>query len=83
MKYARIFAIALALALSAVSTANAHPRISIAINPFGFGVYAPPPVVYQPYPYYAPPPVVYLGGGNWGRHHGRDQREHRGSGRHR
>jgi hypothetical protein len=83
MKYGKISTIACALALSAASTANAHPNVSIAINPFGFGVYAPPPVVYQPAPYYAPPPVVYLGGGSWGGHRGRDSREHRGGGRHR
>jgi hypothetical protein len=60
-----------ALALVATSAASARVNVSVGINPFGYGAYAPP-VVYQPDPYYAAPPVVYLGGGSWG--HGRDRR---------
>jgi hypothetical protein len=68
-----------ALALTAAATASAQVRISVGVNPFGYGEY-PPPVVYQPAPYYSPPPVVYLGGGSWGdrdrrRGHERDQRD--------
>jgi hypothetical protein len=43
-----------AVALTAASAASARVNVSIGINPFGYGVYAPP-VVYQPAPYYAAP----------------------------
>jgi hypothetical protein len=69
-----------AFALTAASAASAHVDVSVGINPFGFGYFAPPPVVYQPAPVYAPPPAVYVGGGYWGgdrrRYGGRN--DHRG-----
>jgi hypothetical protein len=71
-----------AVALTAASAASARVNVSIGINPFGYGVYAPP-VVYQPAPYYAAPPVVYFGGGSWGGDRGRRSRGHAGGGRHR
>jgi hypothetical protein len=64
-----------ALALTAASVASARVNVDIGINPFGYGAYPAPPVVYQPEPYYAPPPVVYFGGGGyWGGGHGRGGR---------
>jgi hypothetical protein len=83
MKYRIISGVSLVLLLSVISTADAHTDVRIGINPFGFGVYAPPPVVYQPDPYYVSPPVVYFGGGNWGDHRGRHSDGHRGGGRRR
>ena len=73
-----------AVALTAASAASARVNVSIGINPFGYGVYAPP-VVYQPAPYYAAPPVVYFGGGSWGGDRGDRGRSrgHAGGGRHR
>jgi hypothetical protein len=66
-----------ALAITAVSSANAQVSVQVGVAPFVYGGYAPP-VVYQPYPYpyYAAPPVVYVGGGvwagdRWGRGRGR------------
>ena len=70
-----------ALALTAVSAASARVNVDIGINPFGFGTYPPPPVVYEPDPYYAPPPVVYFGGGAWGGDRGRRAVGHAGGGR--
>ena len=63
-----------ALALTAVSAASARVNVEVGINPFGFGAYPPPAVVYQPDPYYyEPPPAVYFGGGAWGGDRGRPQ----------
>lgn len=64
-----------ALALAATSSTYAHVSVSVGINPYGYGVYAPP-VVYQPDPYYSAAPVVYFGGGSWGRGHERRSRGH-------
>ena len=69
-----------ALALTAASAVGAKVAVSIGINPYGYGTYAPP-VVYQPDPYYAAPPVVYFGGGSWGDGHGRRSRGHVDHGR--
>ena len=73
-----------ALALTAVSAASARVNVDIGINPFGFGAYPPPAVVYQPDPYYAPPPAVYFGAGSWGGDRGRgpDRRDGRNRGSH-
>src|ERR1017187_5579917 len=65
-----------ALALTAASAASARVSVSIGINPFGFGAYPPPPVIYQPDPYYAPPPAIYFGGGSWGGDRGRGPQRH-------
>ncbi len=62
------------VALTCASLASARVSVSIGLNPYGYGAYAPP-VVYQPTPYYyGAPPVVYYGGGNWGDGHGRRPR---------
>jgi hypothetical protein len=65
-----------ALALTAAATASAQVRISVGVNPYIFGGYAPP-VVYEPAPYYPAPPVVYAGRGSWGERHGRHERDYR------
>jgi len=74
-----------ALAFTAATTASARVDVSIGIAPFGFGYYAPPPVVYQPepyyQPYYEPAPTVYIGGGYWGGNDDGDRRDHRDRGR--
>jgi hypothetical protein len=62
-------------ALTAASVASAHVDVVVGINPFGFGTYVAPPVVYQPAPYYAPSPAIYLGGGAWGGDRGRRDRD--------
>ena len=92
MKY-RTLAFALgAVELAATSAASARVSVSVGVNPYGYGAYAPP-VVYQPDPYYAAPPVVYFGGGSWGDHrrwgngrghdaHPHGNRDHRDDGRH-
>ena len=79
-----------ALALTAAFAASARVSVNVGINPYGYGAYPPPPVVYEPAPYYAPPPVVYFGGGSWGGDRGdrrdrglRSTRGHAGGGRHR
>jgi len=64
-----------ALALTAASAASARVVVSIGVNPYGYGAYAPP-VVYQPNPYYSAPPIVYYGSGYWGNGHGRRSRSH-------
>jgi len=69
MKKQPLSSVFAALALTAAATASAQVRISVGVDPFVFGRYAPP-AVYQPAPYYPPPPVVYGGGGSWGGHHG-------------
>ena len=73
-----------ALAFTAATTASARVDVSIGIAPFGFGYYAPPPVVYQPepyyQPYYEPAPTVYIGGGYWGGRDYGDDRRDRGRG---
>ena len=62
--------------MMAASAAYADGRVSIDINPFGWGA-PPPPVVYAPPREYAPPPVVYYGGGHWGdRREGRRDHDH-------
>jgi hypothetical protein len=71
-----------AVALTAASAASARVNVSIGINPFGYGAYAPP-VVYQPDPYYAAPPVVYFGGGSWAGDRGRRSGGHARGGRRR
>ena len=82
MKHVILSAMLGALALGLASNAEAGVSLNIGIDPFGYGVYAPPPVVYQPDPYYAPPPpVVYFGRGNWGGHgerRGNDRGAHSG-----
>jgi hypothetical protein len=50
-----------AFALVAASSASAAVNVTIEVNPFGYGQYPAPVVVYQPHPFYAPPPVVYEG----------------------
>jgi hypothetical protein len=71
-----------ALALTAAATASAQVRVSVGINPYIFGGYAPP-VVYEPAPYYPAPPVVYAGRGSWGGHHRGRERDHQDRGRER
>jgi hypothetical protein len=82
MKHGILSVVFGALALTAASAASARVNISVDINPFGYGGYAPP-VVYQPDPYYYAPPVVYLGAGSWGGDGHRHWRGHRGGSRHR
>ena len=87
MKHITLPALLGTLALGLASSANAGVSLNIGFDPFGYGAYAAPPVVYQPAPYYAPPPVVYFGGGYWGgnvRRRGDDRRGVRpGGARHR
>ena len=81
-----------AVALAVTSAASARVSVSIGVNPYGYGAYAPP-VVYQPDSYYGAPPVVYFGGGSWGDHrrwrnsrghdaHSNGDRDRRDDGRH-
>ena len=73
----RILPLALAFPLLVIaSSASARVHVDVAVNPFGYGSYAPP-VVYQPDSYYGAPPVVYYGGGSWGHGRGRYDRDHR------
>jgi hypothetical protein len=60
-----------ALTLVVGSAAYADGRVSVVIDPFGWG--SPPPVIYTPPRYYAPP-AVYYGRGHYGGY--RDSREH-------
>lgn len=75
----QIRSLGLVALMMATSAAYADARVSVDINPFGWGAPPPPVVYYSPPSEYVSPPVVYYGRGHWGdrreghdRDHGRD-----------